>query len=77
MLIGTKCDLKDATGEIRKGLEDAGMAIGNPVTVAQGNTKETISRNSKENIRCWRFLADSIIREFQQGFTQDLKLSWE
>ena len=36
MLIGTKCDLKDATGEVRKGLEDAGMAIGNPVTVAQG-----------------------------------------
>ena len=36
MLIGTKCDLKDATGEIRKGLEDAGMAIGNPVTVEQG-----------------------------------------
>ena len=36
MLIGTKCDLKDATGEIRKGLEDAGMAIGNPVTLEQG-----------------------------------------
>jgi len=49
VLIGTKCDLKDATGEIRKGLEDAGMAIGNPVTVAQG---QALSKRIKAFAYC-------------------------
>jgi len=37
VLIGTKSDLKDVNEDVRNGLVEAGQAIGNPISVEQGD----------------------------------------
>ena len=47
--------------EVKKEIKSQNIRATAPLFSPLGGGKETIPRNSEENSRCWRFLADRII----------------